>query len=327
MGASGFLGSHVTRQLVARGDDVRVLLRRTSSTRGIDDLDVERHYGDIVDDGAVRSAMADRDVVFYCVVDTRAMLADPAPLFSTNVDGLRRVLDHAVDADLDRFVFLSTICTIAVSPDGTPVTEADPFTLADRCGAYVRTRLAAEDLVLDAVEGRGLPGVVMCVSNTYGPGDWQPTPHGEVVARAAAGRMRFYARGAAAEVVGIEDAAAALLLAAEHGRPGERYIVSESYMSLREILCTAAQETGARPPSVAVPMAMLYAGAYAGSALKAMLPKKVTPYLDVVRLLDLTSPADHTKAERELGWHPSPTSEAIRRAARFYVSAGVPATR
>ena len=82
----------------ASGYDVRVLLRETSSTRGIDDLDVERCYGDIFDDDAVRAAMADRDVVFYCVVDARAMLPDPAPLFRTKVDGLRQVLDIAVDA-------------------------------------------------------------------------------------------------------------------------------------------------------------------------------------------------------------------------------------
>jgi dihydroflavonol-4-reductase len=82
IGASGFLGSHVTRQLVDRGDDVRVLIRRTSSTKAIEDLDVEYHYGDIFDDAAVRTAMAGCDDVFYCVVDTRAWLRDPAPLFA-----------------------------------------------------------------------------------------------------------------------------------------------------------------------------------------------------------------------------------------------------
>ncbi|WP_197376491.1 NAD-dependent epimerase/dehydratase family protein [Mycolicibacterium baixiangningiae] len=319
MGASGFLGSHVTRQLVERGDDVRVMLRPTSSTKGIDDLDVQRRIGSLTDDDAVRSTMADRDVVFYCVVDTRAMLPDPAPLLETNVEALRRVLAHAVAADLRKFVFLSTICTVGLSRAGRPATEETPFIRSATDGAYVRTRLAAEELVIDAARRRGLPAVVMCVSNTYGPRDWQPTPHGAVVARAASGTMRFYARGAAAEVVGIEDAARAMLLAAEHGRPGQRYIVSESFMDLRDILWTAADETGGRRPSVAVPMAMLYAGAYATVPVRALLPRKVTPFLDVVRLLDLTSPADHTKAVRELGWRPAPTTEAIRRAARFYV--------
>ena len=108
MGASGFVGSHVTRKLVERGDDVRVYLRKSSNTVAIDDLDVERAFGDLRDDEALRTAMADRDVVFYCVVDTRFYLRDPAPLFETNVESLRRVLDIAVNADLDRFVFCST---------------------------------------------------------------------------------------------------------------------------------------------------------------------------------------------------------------------------
>ena len=96
MGASGNVGAAVVRQLVAQGEDVRVLLRRTSSTAGIDGLDVQRCYGDVFDTDAVTAAMADRDVVFYCVVDTRAHLADPGPLFSTNVEGLRNVLEVAV---------------------------------------------------------------------------------------------------------------------------------------------------------------------------------------------------------------------------------------
>jgi hypothetical protein len=135
IGASGFLGSHVTRQLVERGERVRVLLRRTSSTAAIEDLDVERHYGDVFDDAALREAMTGCDDLFYCVVDTRAWLRDPAPLFRTNVEGLRHVLDAAVAADLRRFVFTSTIGTIAVSADGGPVIEAEPFNWMDKGGA------------------------------------------------------------------------------------------------------------------------------------------------------------------------------------------------
>ena len=108
MGASGFVGSHVARKLVERGDDVRVYLRKSSSTVAIDDLDVERCYGDLHDEEALRAAMSDRDVVYYCVVDTRFYLRDPAPLFETNVESLRRVLDIATEADLHRFVFCST---------------------------------------------------------------------------------------------------------------------------------------------------------------------------------------------------------------------------
>src|SRR3954466_11130733 len=157
VGASGFLGSHVTRQLVDGGDDVRVLIRRTSSTKAIEDLGVEYHYGDIFDDAALRAAMVGCDDVFYCVVDTRAWLRDPAPLFRTNVEGLRHVLDAAADAALRRFVFTSSIGTIGIPAERRPATEDDEFNWADKGGAYFRSRVGAENLVMLYAKARGLP--------------------------------------------------------------------------------------------------------------------------------------------------------------------------
>ena len=321
MGASGFVGSHVTRLLADRGDDVRVLLRKSSSTKGIDDLDVARHYGDLTDLDAVRAAMSDRDVVYYCVVDARAWLRDPAPLFATNVEALRGVLDVACEAGLTKFVFTSTIGTIAVGGSATrdAVTEDTPFNWAGKGGPYIESRRQAEDLVLRHARERGLPAVAMCVSNTYGPRDWQPTPHGGMVKAAALGRMPGYVRGAAAEVVGIEDAAAAMLLAADRGRVGERYIISERYLPMRTLFETAADEAGVKPPRFGVPMALIYAAGLAGSVAGAVLRRDSPLTLTSARLLHLTSPLDHGKATRELGWNPSPTTDAVRRAARFHV--------
>jgi nucleoside-diphosphate-sugar epimerase len=170
IGASGFLGSHVTRRLVADGNDVRVMLRRTSSTRGIDDLAVERCYGDVFDDEALRSAMAGCDDVYYCVVAARMWLRDPAPLYRTNVEGLRHVLDAAVSADLHKFVFTSTAGTLAIN-DHRPVTEDDPHNWSQG-GAYIDARVLAENLVLQYARDEALPAVALCISTTYGPGDW-----------------------------------------------------------------------------------------------------------------------------------------------------------
>lgn len=318
MGASGNVGACVTRQLVERGDDVRVLLRRSSSTKGIDGLDVERCYGDIFDTDAVAAAMADRDVVFYCVVDTRAHLADPTPLFSTNVEGLRNVLDVAVKFDLQRFVFLSTIGTIAVGDDGASVDEDTPFNWTGKGGPYIESRRQAEDLVLSYARERGLPAVAMCVSNPYGPPDWNPR-QGALIAMAAFGKTPVYIRGVGAEVVGIDDAAEALVLAAEHGRIGERYIVSESYMTQREMFTAAAEAVGARPPRFGVPMALVYAFGWLVGMSNRLFGTEQPMNLTSARLLWLTSPADHGKATRDLGWKPAPTAESIGRAAQFYV--------
>jgi dihydroflavonol-4-reductase len=317
IGASGFVGSHVTRQLVERGDDVRVMVRKTSSTKAISDLDVEYRYGDIFDDDALRDAMDGCDVVFYCVVDARAWLRDPAPLFKTNVEGLRHVLDIAAKADLKRFVFTSTIGTIALNPDG-PATEDMPFNWYEEGGAYIQSRVDAENLVLEYARERGLPAVAMCVANTYGPLDWAPTPHGGLVALAAAGKMPFRFNGMAYPVVGIEDAANALLLAADRGRNGERYIVSERFMTWNDLFDFATDAVGARRPRIPIPFRMIAALGHVGDVAARLLRRDIEVNGVSSRLAHIMSPMDHSKAVRELGWQPRPTPDSIREAARWY---------
>jgi dihydroflavonol-4-reductase len=318
MGASGFLGSHVTRQLVERGDDVRVWIRRTSSTRAFEDLPVERHYGDLTDDAAMRAAMTGVDTVHYCVVDTRAWLRDPAPLFATNVDGLRHALDAAVEAKVRRFVFCSTVGTIGLPTDGGPANEDDPHTWAHLGGPYIQARVAAEELVLSYHRERGLPAIVMCVSTTYGAPDYG-SPHGQMVSEAAHGKMPVHFGDAAMEVVGIKDAARAFLLAAEKGRVGERYIISERYMSWKELLTTAAAAVDAKPPRFGIPLPAMKVVGRVGDMAGRVLRRDIPMTTVSVRLMHFMPPLDHGKATRELDWHPSPTPDAVREAAKFYV--------
>ena len=237
MGASGFVGSHVTRRAVARGDDVRVYLRRSSSTIGIDDLDVERSHGDLHDAEALRAAMSDRDVVFYCVVDTRFNLRDPAPLFETNVESLRRVLDIATKAQLFRFVFCSTIGTIAIATGPEPVTEDMPFNWSQKGGAYIESRRRAEDMVMRYARDDGLPAVAMCVSNPYGPLDFQPH-QGLMVQMAALGKVPVYLKGVSTEVVGIEDVLPRL---AKSQHPNKVRSLLKSFASADEVAVTGLE--------------------------------------------------------------------------------------
>ncbi|WNG86093.1 NAD-dependent epimerase/dehydratase family protein [Mycobacterium sp. ITM-2016-00317] len=318
IGASGFLGSHVTRQLVADGeDDVRVMIRTTSSTRGIDGLPVEIHYGDIFDTEALRIAMSGCDVVYYCVVDARPWLRDPGPMWRTNVDGLRNVLDVAADAGLDRFVFTSSIATIGLA-DGGLADEGTAHHWIDQGGAYVRSRVQAEEMVLRYCAEKDLPAVAMCVANTYGPGDFLPTPHGGMLAAAVRGKLPFSIDGYAAEVVGIEDAARALILAGQRGRVGQRYIVSERFMSTRELHEIGCAAVGVAPPKFGVPIGLMSAAGYASEAVARLRGRDTMLTPLNIRLMHIMSPMDHSKAVRELGWQPRPIAEAVVAAAHFF---------
>ncbi|MDT5071335.1 MAG: hypothetical protein QOH82_655, partial [Mycobacterium sp.] len=264
IGANGYLGSHVTRQLVGDGQDVRVMVRDGANTIAIDDLDVTRFIGDVWDDGVLRDAMAGCDVVYYCVVDTRGWLKDPAPLFRTNVEGTRNVLEVAKGADLERFVFTSSYVTVG-RKRGRTATEDDaivdggqpsPTKRLRGLTPYVRSRVQAENLVMQYARDHGLPAVAMCVSTTYGAGDWGRTPHGAIIAGAAFGKLPFVMKGIELEAVGIDDAARALILAAAKGRVGERYLISEKMISNADVVRIAAEAAGVPPPTKSVPLAM-----------------------------------------------------------------------
>jgi dihydroflavonol-4-reductase len=317
IGANGYLGSHVTRQLVNDGHDVRVMVRADANTIGIDDLRVTRFVGDIWNNDALRQAMAGCDDVYYCVVDTRGWLKDPAPLFRTNVEGTRNVLEIAKDAGLHRFIFTSSYVTVG-RKRGFVATEDD--VISNRgLTPYVRSRVQAENLVMQYAYDQGLPAVAMCVSTTYGSGDWGRTPHGAIIAGAAYGKLPFVMKDIELEAVGIDDAARALILAAERGEVGERYLISDKMISNAEVVRIAAEAAGVPAPTKSVPLMTSWAMAALGS-VKARL-KGTDEQLSIgsLRLMRAEAPVDCTKARRELGWQPRPVEESIREAARFWV--------
>ena len=319
IGANGFLGSHVTRQLVAAGHDVQVMVRDGANTVGIDDLDTERFVGDIWDNDTLRAAMTGCDDVYYCVVDARGWLSDPAPLFHTNVDGTRNVIAVAKDVAPHRFIFTSTYATVD-RRRGRRASETDVITAERTLTAYVRSRVQAERLVLAAAREGSLPAVAMCVSTTYGPGDWGRTPHGAIIAGAAFGKLPFVLSGIELEAVGVDDAAAAMILAAEHGRVGERYLISEKMISNADVVRIAADAAGVPTPTKTIPLPMAYAMAALGTAKSRLRGTDERLNLNALRLMRAEAPVDHSKAVRELGWQPKPVEESIAEAARFWTS-------
>jgi dihydroflavonol-4-reductase len=319
IGANGFLGSHVTRQLVADGHEVRAMVREGANTRSIDDLELTRFHGDVFDTAVVREAMDGVDDVYYCVVDTRAWLRDTSPLFRTNVEGLRNVLDVAVtQTGLRRFIFTSTYTTVG-RRRGHVATEEDSI---DTRGVsdYVRSRVQAENLVMRYVAEFGLPAVAMCVSTTYGSGDWGRTPHGAFIAGAVFGKLPFTMKGIQLEAVGVTDAARAMIAASEHGRIGERYLISERLIALEEVVRIAADEAGLPAPRRSISVPMLYALGALGDLRARLTGKDAQLSLASVRMMRAEAPVDHSKAARELGWRPRPVEESIREAARFWAA-------
>ncbi len=315
-GASGFVGSHIARLLVQRGRNVRVLLRKTSSQDAVRDLDVDIRYGDVLQPETLRDAMSGCGTVFYSVLDPRFWLSDPEPLYRNNVEGLINAMDIALDLGVQRFVFTSTMGTLGFNPNG-PVTEDIPFNWHDRAPHYIRARLEAENQMLRYCREKGLSGVALCIANTFGPQDYQPTPHGNMLWQVASGKVRFTFE-ASQPTVDVRDAATAALLAEERGASGERYIIANEYISNRDFYAMAAAERGNQPPWV-IPANVVKTVAAVGESVSRLLRKK--DYLlsnDAVFLANAFKELDNSKARRELGWQPRPLAETIRDAVAWF---------
>ncbi len=315
MGANGFMGSHITRLLAAQGRRVRAMVRPTSDLSALQGLDIEICHGDINDIDSVKAAMNGCGTVFYNVVDTRAWLVDSTPLYRTNVDGLANVLDAAVDEHITRFVFTSSMVTLP-RYSGSPALEEHAFDWWDEAPEYVKTRVLAEKAVADAVAERGLPAVMLCVANTYGPEDHGPTPHGNALWQAT--KSKSTALDCSLPTVDVRDAAKACLLAESKGRIGERYAIVSECLRQQDFYAMAAESMGYAKPSV-LSMRKAYVFATIAEVINRIRGIKDAKFCRTSMFLsEAFGPMNHAKAAAELGWSPRPLSDTISDAIAWY---------
>src|SRR3979490_965351 len=221
-GAAGFLGSHVTRQLVARGDEVRVLLRASSTNRAIADLPLEYVTGDLRDPASLERAMKGVKRVFHVAADYRLWAKRKQDIYDSNVGGTKNLLEAAKRAGVEQLIYTSTVAPIAVDRPRHP-NEFTDAKLEEMVGHYKRSKWMAEREVLDAAKS-GLPVIVDTPTTPVGPWDWKPTPTGKIILDFLNGKMPGYVE-TGLNFVGVEECAAGHLLAAEHGKGGERYLL------------------------------------------------------------------------------------------------------
>ena len=315
IGASGFLGGHLVRQLIEQGYAVRIMVRASSNIELLAGLDVEKTIGDVSDVESLKAAMQDCDWVFHSAIDTRAWLVNSGPLYHTNVMGVVNAVTAAKAVGIAKFVLTSSLVTVGFSSNG-PATEENIPESSALFTDYMQTRFLAEQYVLQQFTESGFPAVACCVSNTYGPDDLH-TPHGAIIKHVAFGHVPFYLN-ASSEVVGVIDAAKALILAAEKGRSGERYIISERYLSNEALFTMAAKAAGRAKPRFACPTLLVYAGTTTLELISRLTGLSLLTN-NAARLMYKTWPLSHQKATEELGWQPEPIENAIKLAVKSYM--------
>jgi dihydroflavonol-4-reductase len=319
-GATGFVGSAVARALLQAQWQVRALVRQESDRRNLQQLAVETVVGDLADSASLERALEGCEAMFHVAADYRLGTFDPAQLYHTNVEGTRNVLQAARAAGAARVVYTSSVATIGLAGDGTVGREDTPVALNDMIGHYKRSKFLAEQVVLEAAR-TGTAVVIVNPSTPVGPGDVKPTPTGQLVLDAAAGRMPAYL-DTGLNVVHVDDVAAGHLLAYHRGRIGERYILGGENLSLRQILGEIARIAGRRPPRVRLPHALVLPIAYAAEALARTTGRSTRITVEGVRMARKCMFYSSEKAVRELGYGWREPARAFEDAVQWFREQG-----
>ena len=320
-GATGFIGFHVARLLLGKGLQVRAVARSGSDSRALATLGAEVVSGDVRDYDSLFSALRDCDLLYHLAADYRLWVPDPATMYEVNVRGTRNVMEAALKCGTEKVVYTSTVGVLRASVSGNPSNEETPVCFGDMVGDYKKSKFQAEQEVYGFVE-KGLPVVIVNPSTPVGPMDVKTTPTGKMIVDFLKGHMPAYL-DTGLNFVDVEDVAKGHLLAAEFGRAGQRYILGNRNMTLREFFECLGRVSGRRPPRIRLPYLPVLIAAYCDEAISRLVSgrRPVIP-LNGVKMAKYFMNFDTSKALRELGMPQSPVEGALAKAVAWFLENG-----
>jgi dihydroflavonol-4-reductase len=321
-GASGFIGSNLVHELIARGHRVTVLARRGSDLRTLDGLKFKRVEGDLSDSRKLTDAMSGCDWCFHVAASYFLWMRDYAPMYETNVNGTRNVLEAAATAGCSRIVYTSTVGCIGLPKPFQgriiPSDEATPVSESQMKNPYKHSKWQAEQIAFEFVR-KGVPIVIVNPSGPIGPRDSKPTPTGQMIVDFLNRKMPAYI-DTGLNWVHVRDVAVGHILAAKEGRVGERYILGneEGNWTMKHTFEVLEEVSGVPSPKRQIPHWVAIAAGHVNETFSRItgIPPKVP--LAGARMGGYKMWFNPGKAIRELGLPQTPPKEAFAEAVEWY---------
>jgi dihydroflavonol-4-reductase len=322
-GATGFVGAAVARALLAAGWEVRALARAGADRRNLAGLPIEVVTGDLRDPVSYAQTLRGCEALFHVAADYRLWAPNPDELYQVNVDGTRNLLLAAERATVERVVYTSSVATLYLKGDGTVADESSVASVTDMIGHYPRSKFLGEQVVHHwAREGASRRRVIIVNPSTpVGPCDVKPTPTGQIILDAAAGRTPAYV-DTGLNIAHVDDIAQGHLLALERGVHGERYILGGADLTLKEILTQVTRIAGRRPPRVQLPHSVVLPIAHVAEAFARVTGRSTRITVEGVRMAKKRMYFSSAKAMRDLGYTWRDPGIAFQDAVRWFRDAG-----
>jgi dihydroflavonol-4-reductase len=320
-GATGFVGAAVARALVASEWQLRGLTRPSSDRRNLSGLPIEMVTGDLRDPSSYAAALKGCEALFHVAADYRLWAPHPDELYAINVEGTRALLLAAERAGVEKIVYTSSVATLRLVGDGTIADENSIATLTDMIGHYKRSKFLAEQVVQQWADAANGWVVIVNPSTPVGPCDVKPTPTGQIVLDAAAGRTPAYV-DTGLNIAHVDDIARGHLLALERGRHGERYILGGADLTLKEILTQVTRIAGRRPPRIRLPHGVVLPIAHVAQAFAQLTGGSTRITVEGVRMAKKRMYFSSAKAVAELGYTWRDPASSFQDAVRWFRDAG-----
>jgi dihydroflavonol-4-reductase len=302
--------------LIERGHRVRALCRPSSIIR---ELEVERVIGDLRDSASLAEAIEGCDYLFHVAADYRLWARDPKQIYQSNVIGTANILDAAERAGVQRIVYTSTVGCVGMSGE-IAGNESSPVSIHDMGGHYKRSKWLAEQIALEKARA-GQPIVIVNPTAPVGDHDWRPTPTGDIILNFLRNKLPAFV-DTGLNLVDVRDVAEGHLLAAEKGRPGERYILGCQNLTLQQILGRIARLSEKPPPTTRIPYALAYVTGLVTTTWANFTGKEPIAPLEGVKMARQKMFVSHEKASSTLGFSPGPVDDALRRAIGWFRANG-----
>jgi len=320
LGATGQLGSNLVRALLAKGHQVRALVRPASKAPTLRELPLKRVNGDLNDAESLVRACDGVQVVYHAAgyYPTETLPAKTAVTLA--LGETRKVLDAIRRASVERLVFASALTTIGFPSPGRLADEECAFTPLFTENPYLMAKAAMEDEILKAALD-GVPAVVVNPTAFFGPYDSKPSS-GTQILMVARRQMPAYIDGPI-NVIDVRDVAEGMIRAAERGRNGERYILGNWNTTQKQLNALIARVAGVMAPLVPVPFALARYGSAVGEWVFKTVFRRPPPVpAFFVEALRHMQQYDCSKAIRELDYPRNPVEGAIRDALSWFRANG-----
>ena len=318
-GAAGFVGSAVTRALLARGADVLALLEPGASSSNLEGLDVERRDADVTIEASLADVFDGARFCFHLAAKFGFWPKDPSSFYAVNVQGSRNVVRAAAEAGVERIVYTSSVATLGLwqTKSGLASSEDDVADVAHLHGNYKQTKYVAEHEVL-RLAAQGAPVVLVLPTMPHGPYDHRPTPSGKLVLDYLNGRIPGFV-DTAMNVAHVDDVATGHLLALERGRQGRSFILGGENISMAALLTILAQATALPPANRCFPSAFpLFAGRLSQFIEGDLLRREPSVPLEAAKMAATPMTFDDSRGREELGYTSRPAAHALYESARWF---------